>query len=412
MRNHQLSLFDHVQAAYANSPSPLTQEALYQQVSESAGLTDEHWQQRGKTNAGQSYNVLKREIRWHQQTLKHAGLLEQAGKRGRWKLTKEGKAKLRKVEPKSTLVAFSTELGVALWSLCEDVFDAIDAPITLCLTSPPYPLRKQRAYGDPTDKDYVKWLVNAVRPVAERLVQGGSICLNVGNDVFEPGKPSRSLYKERLVLALADELGLHLMDSLIWHNPTKPPSPTYWACVNRYQLNARYEVIYWFTNDPDHVRSDNRRVLQPHSERHLKLMAKGGESNRAEFSDGAHRKRPGSFGNVTEGRIAHNIMTFPHRCKSQSDYKRMAREHGIAAHGAPYPLALAKFLIEFLTKKGELVVDLFGGSLTTAVGCEELERPWITTEAIWEYNRGGGLRLSPDVVRWNPEFLKIANKTA
>lgn len=405
MSDSQLSLFDHVQTAYANSPVTLSQSELYESVANTVGLNQSRWDERAETESGHSFSVLKREIRWHQQTLKHAGLLENAGRRGHWRLTKAGKIKLKKVEPKSTLVAFSTQLGVALWSLCEDVFEQINVPICLCLTSPPYPIRNQRAYGDPTDKDYVKWLVEAIRPIAKNLLPGGSICLNLGNDVFEPGKPSRSLYRERLVLALADELELHKMDELIWHNPTKPPSPTHWACVNRYQLNARYEVIYWFTNDPANVRSDNRRVLQPHSESHRKLVAKGGESHRASFSDGSHRKRPGCFGNATEGRLAHNILTFPHKCKSQSDYKRTAREHGLSAHAAPYPLALAKFLIEFLTQKGELVVDPFGGSLTTAVGAEELERPWLTTEAIWEYARGGGLRFSASNTHWNNQFL-------
>ena len=57
--------------------------------------------------------------------------------------------------------------------------------------------------------------------------------------------------------------------------------------------------IYWLTNDPRSLRSDNRRVLQAHSERHLKLIAQGGEQRHGEFSDGAYCVHPGRFGNQT-----------------------------------------------------------------------------------------------------------------
>lgn len=403
----QLSLFDHVAAAYAESPVPLSQERLYERISETANLKPEDWEQTGETPSGATYSTLKREVRWHQQTLKHAGLLENTGRRGHWTLTKAGRTKLRKVQPKASLVAFSTKLGVALWSLAEDVFSAIDAPITLCLTSPPYPLRRQRAYGDPTEKDYIDWLIEVMRPIKDNLVPGGSICINLGNDLFQPGSPARSPIRERLVIRLIDDLGLHLMDSIIWHNTSKPPSPTYWACVKPVQLNARYETILWLTNDPGQVRSDNRQVLQPHTERHKAFVAAGGIKEAASYSDGAHRKRPGGFGNVTAGRLPHNVITMGHRCQSQSRYKELARNAGLPPHGAPYPLALAKFLIEFLTRQGDdLVIDPFGGSLTTALAAEELGRPWLTTEAIWEYARGGGMRFKQ--ANWNEAFLQAA----
>ncbi|MFP1529509.1 hypothetical protein ACLB1R_35755 [Escherichia coli] len=36
--------------------------------------------------------------------------------------------------------------------------------------------------------------------------------------------------------------------------------------------------MLWFTNDASKVRSNNLRVLQPHSDQHLKLQAAGGEN--------------------------------------------------------------------------------------------------------------------------------------
>lgn len=60
------------------------------------------------------------------------GLIEHVpNERGIWQLTEEGRRKLHKVKPRIALVAFSTDLRVALWSTCEHVFSQLDTPITL-----------------------------------------------------------------------------------------------------------------------------------------------------------------------------------------------------------------------------------------------------------------------------------------
>lgn len=227
-------------------------------------------------------------------------------------------------------------------------------------------------------------------PVVRNLVPGGSVCLNISNDVFEKGSPARSLYCERLLLALNDRLGLQLMDRLIWENPSKPPGPIQWASIHRVQLNVSYEMVYWMTNDPSRVRSDNRRILLEHTEKHLKLIRGGGEPRDGSYCDGAYVIRAGkSFANETAGRIPRNVLKFSHTCSDKQKLARIARELGLPVHGATMPLSLAKFLIQFLTEKGELVVDQFGGWFRTAKAAEELDRRWISSELMLEYVLGG-----------------------
>lgn len=407
----QLNLFNHVVSCYSETDGAIDNEKLYESVAKSAGIAaaDLH-----KTveigTAGCRTSRIKREIRWHQQTLKQAGLLRRTEARGRWTLTQEGRAKypLRRAEPNATMVAYSTDLGVALWSLASDTFSALqgDEPITLCLTSPPYPLKSPRSYGNPSESEYVEFLIENLRPIVENLKPGGTVCLNVSNDIFISKSPARSLYTERLILAIHDELGLQLMDRLIWQNPAKPPGPTQWACKTRQQLRTGYEPIYLFSNEPRLAQSDNRRVLQPHTERMKKLIQAGGEANHRQSSDAAYTVKPGSYGGKTEGAIPTNILRFSHTCRSQLQYKKSAREAGLPAHGAPYPLALARFLIEFLTNKNDLVVDPFGGSMTTGLAAEELERRWIGTDCMYEYVRGSKARFAN--ADWNEAFLDIA----
>lgn len=237
------------------------------------------------------------------------------------------------------------------------------------------------------------------------LVPGGSIVLNIGNDVFLERSPARSMYAERLLLALHDRLGLHLMDRVPWVNYSKPPGPTWWACVNRVQLASAHELVYWLTNDPARVRSDNRRVLEAHSERHRELIAAGGERRTASYGDGAYRLRPGDFGSPTAGRIPRNVIERGHVCADTLRYRKHAAERGLPLHGAMYPTDIPDFFVRFLTEPGDLGVDPFGGTARTGLAAERLGRRWLVVEWMLQYLQGAaglfrdstGFELHPEL---------------
>ena len=343
--------------------------------------------------AGEPHNLAHRKVRWYQQTLRALGLIERVpGQRGRWRLTPQ--SSLTPQAPGVRLVAFSTDLGLALWSRSQDVFPHLDEPIHLVLTSPPYPLRQARSYGGPSESKFVDFICEALESLVRQLAPGGSIALNIANDLFLPGTPARSLYVERTVLALHDRLGLHLMDRLIWEAPNRLPGPTYWACRQRQQLLGTYEHVLWLTNDPRRCISDNRRVLLPHTPRHLQLMERGGEHRQGVTGgDGAHRLRRGSFGSQTPGRIARNVLRFTVGGPDRAARNEHVREAGLFPHGAPMPRPLARFLIEFLTEPGQLVAEPFAGDFTTPIEAELTGRRWIATELMAEYAAAGALHF-------------------
>lgn len=382
----------HVASSYLGHAGAIPNGLLYKKVAQLAGIPKEKVSQRDPVGEnGKMYSLFGRQVRWHQQTLKRMGVLERT-ERGSWKLTEKGKAQLTKADPEMAILGFSTKLGVAIWGSCERVFGgSFNEPITLCVTSPPYLLRKPRAYGNPSDeREYIDFICRSMEPVVKNLVKGGSVCLNISNDVFEQGSPARSMYVERLLLDLHDRLGLHLMDRLIWENPNKPPGPIAWASKQRVQLNVGYEPVYWMTNDPMSVRSDNRRVLQAHTESHLKLIRGGGEKRDSSACDGAYNIRAGkSFANETAGKIPRNIIKISSTCHDKRALSKIARELGLPVHGATMPLGLAKFLIQFLSEEGDLVVDTFGGWVRTGKAAEELNRRWMVSELMGEYVLGG-----------------------
>jgi len=397
VRPAQPDLFAHVLGAYATAPEgELDNRTLYERVADSAGMSSEERNRRAPVGAsGKPYGLFARAVRWHQQTLKHMGCLQRvASARGVWHLGTTTKSKLFEARPGVRLVAFSTNLGVALWGGCRDVFATCQDEIVACITSPPYPLARPRAYGNVDEGEFTDFICRALEPIIRRLARGGSLCLNLGNDIFLAGVPARSLYRERLVLALTERFSLFKLDDMVWFNPSRAPSPVQWASKQRVQLNASYEIITWLTNDPARVRSDNRRVLLPHTERHLKLIAAGGEHRRAEYADGAHTVRAGSFAAATQGRIPRNVLTVGHRCADTNQYRRDAQALGLPVHGAMMPIAIPEFLIRFLSEPGELIIDPFGGTCTTARAAEKLGRRWLVSEIMLEYLRGAAPRFS------------------
>lgn len=392
---------DTVKSVYERSITPIDNDELYSAATEKAGLPLDALnvvEPIGKR--GEKRNPLKRQIRWMQQTLKQMGVIEQVGsKRGVWALTDEGKKGLNMARPGVKLIAYSTNLGVAIWGDTQDVLRDINEPIHLCLTSPPYPLKVARNYGNVDERGWVEFIIRSLDPVVKSLVAGGSVVLNVSNDIFESKSPARSMYLERMVLALHDELGLSLMDRWQWVNPSKPPGPTWWACRERKQLCSGYEPVFWFTNDPLKVRSNNNRVLEPHSEQHKKFLADGGNKRTVSYGDGAYKLRPGSFGRETEGKIPKNVLTKGHACSDTRALREHAKRLGLPPHSAMFPSSLAEFAIKFLTEEDELVVDLFSGSNKSGLVSQRLNRRWIAVEKALQY-----IRTQAEMFRQFPEF--------
>lgn len=388
----------------------ISNEQLYSLVSERCGIDAEELTRRSEIGVKkEKHCVIKRKIRWYQQTLKMLNVIERVdGERGVWRLAKANKGKLHEAPGGIHLLAFSTALGVGLWADSRSVFsNGIHDPIHLVMTSPPFPLRVSRRYGNEPEKAWVSWLIEMMEPLVKQLAPGGSIVLELSNDIFEHKSPSRSLYLERMVLAMHDDLGLSLMDRIPWVNTSKPPTPTIWACRERVQLCAGWEPIYWFTNDPSQVYADNRRVLQPHTEAHQKFLLAGNQRV-ASYGDGAYRLRAEkSFSNQTAGRIPKNVYQRGHRCSDTLELRRHAQALELPCHSAVFPTWLPEQVIQFLTEPGQLVVDPFAGWFKTALAAERHGRRWFCVERVLEhvrvalemFRRSAGFWSNPDLIR-------------
>jgi site-specific DNA-methyltransferase (cytosine-N4-specific) len=392
--NYQTDLFTPMLAAYDSGES-MSNADLYERLASNQVLPAGALLERIAVGKSKTlHNPTRRKLRWAQQTAKALGLLEKVpGQRGMWRSTAKARGELTPAPHKTVLLGFSTKLGLALWGSCQDVFSRINEPVHCVLTSPPYCLSRPRAYGGPSETEYVDFICSALEPLIKLLVPGGTVTLNISNDVFLKGVPARSMAKERLVLALHDRFSLFKVDELIWSNASKAPGPIAWASKERYLLNTGYEPILVFANDPSRMFTSNQRVLQPHSDRQLKLIAKGGEQRTASFGDGANRLKPGDFSNPTAGKIPKNVLSFGHRCHSQKGVRDFAAREGLPVHGATFPLALAKFLVEYLTEPEQMVAEPFAGWFTGPLAAELTGRRWLASEKMLQYVEGGRYRF-------------------
>ncbi|ULQ48454.1 site-specific DNA-methyltransferase (plasmid) [Flagellatimonas centrodinii] len=401
-RNHRRAALREVvsKAFIAAGKNPLRTTDIYEHAVRIGAVPASELETRVPVGrSGSPRSIRQRDIRWIQQTLKFEGLIERVpDRRGAWRTTRKGREELTPAVSGRLLVAFSTQLGLAVWADCATLADAVDEDIHLYLSSPPYALSAPRAYGNPTPGQFVDWLCKILEPVVRKLARGASICLNMGNDLFEPMLPSRHLINERLAIALNDRLGLSRMDTLVWENPNKAPGPLAWASKKRVQLNAGYEPLLWFCNSPADCFADNRRVLQPHSRAHALLQ------ERSVVATNGGRGSGSGFRGKTAGAIPRNVLRFPTPCPRQRHLKGAAEAAGLPVHPATFPKTLARFLVEFLTAEGQLVVDGMSGTLQVAMAAEETGRRWVAGDIHGEYLGLGMLDFSGPSV--SPAFLE------
>ncbi len=336
------------------------------------------------TPAG-SARIWDRSVRWARQLAVLRGHIDST-QRNWWELTAKAGDFLANIRPGVVVTIFETQNGVALWAESQAGVAQIESGLAnLWMTSPPYPLLKKKDYQSQFDaREHIDFLVDRAREWKRCVSDDGSIVVNLG-DVWTPGQPEMSLYQERLLIRLADDVGLHLAEKLYWHNPSKMPSPAEWVTVKRIRVTPAVENLWWLCKDPRKAKANNRNVLREYSDSMRRLIDRGGEKGAARPS--GYDLKSGAFGQNAGGSIPHNLLSFANT-SSNDGYQRYCREHDLPAHPARFPAGLVEWLVRFLSDEGDICVDDFGGSLQFGAVCEKLNRRWISMDSSLTYLRG------------------------
>jgi site-specific DNA-methyltransferase (cytosine-N4-specific) len=280
------------------------------------------------------------------------------------------------------LTVYQTHYGTQICGDSREVLPLFpEASVDLIMTSPPFALLREKSYGNKAQAVYVDWLLAFGREARRVLKPTGSFVLDLGG-AYQRGRPVRSLYNYRILLAFCDTLGYRLAQEFFWYNPAKLPTPIEWVNKRKIRVKDAVNTVWWLAKE-DFPKANVRSVLVPYSERMKQLL----EDPESFYTP---KKRPSghaisdAFAQDRGGAIPPNLLEIANTA-SNTHYLRTCKDLGRKRHPARFPPDLPKFFIEFLTDPDDVVVDLFSGSNTTGSVAEQLGRRWVSIELRHDY---------------------------
>lgn len=203
---------------------------------------------------------------------------------------------------------------------------------SLIVTSPPYNINKEYE----TQLDFETYLENQKQTIAacvEVLAEHGSICWQVGHHIEGAGVGKEAFPLDLVLYPIFKSHGLKLKNRIIWHFGH--------GLHEKYRFSGRHETILWFVKSDDYIFNlDPVRVPQKYPGK----RAFRGE-NKGKLSGNPDGKNPSDTWDIPNVKSNHVEKT-DHPCQ--------------------FPIALAERLILALTNEGDLVLDPYVGSGTTA----------------------------------------------
>jgi site-specific DNA-methyltransferase (cytosine-N4-specific) len=252
------------------------------------------------------------------------------------------------------------------------------------MTSPPFALKRKKAYGNVPPDEYIEWFWPFAVEIHRILRPDGSFVFDLGG-AWKPGTGTRSLYQYELLLRLTRLF--HLAQEFYWYNPSKLPTPAEWVTIRRTRVKDAVNTLWWLSKT-ETPQADNRRVLKPYSRSMRRLLRDGYDTA---MRPSQHEISP-HFRRDNGGAIPPNLLAIPNT-RSSDEYFRRCRQANVPIHPARFPKGIPEFFIRFLTSPKQLVLDPFAGSNVTGHVAEALGRPWMSIEINPAYVEGSRLRF-------------------
>lgn len=256
-----------------------------------------------------------------------------------------------------------------------------DKSIDFVMTSPPY-ADQIKDYGETVKKikpeHYVDWFLPRAEQIHRVLKDDGSFVLNI-NDKTD-GK-YQSIFVFRLVTALCDEIGFHLVRDYIWYNPATPPNVFSRGTMGR--TKKSHEYCFWFSKSEKWTFNMDP-IRKPYGKDMKKFLEGKTKGSRSENT------RPSRHNfNLDEKWVDHGgsdpgSVIVLGNTSSNDRFQKLCRAEKIS-HPARYPKKLAEFFILSGTNPGDVVLDPFAGSGTTGIVAELLDRKWICIDINPKY---------------------------
>ena len=286
-----------------------------------------------------------------------------------------------------------------LFGDCRDTLKQFDEKARMCVTSPPY--YGLRDYGGKDDQigqeqspeEFVQQLVEVFSLVRDNLTDDGTLWLNIGDSYynyrsdgnypkqtvsrtkqdlpdFSPvrgnkleGYKSKDLIGIPWMLAFALRAdGWYLRQDIIWHKPNPMPESVRDRCTKA------HEYIFLLSKSKQYY-YNNEAIKEPAKDW------------------GTRDRTNGKYHNEGTGLQPHSGLTKSYEKRNKRSVWSVNKKPYKGAHFATYPSELIEPCIRAGSEKGDIILDPFMGSGTTACVAKELGRDYIGCELNQEYGK-------------------------
>ena len=301
-----------------------------------------------------------------------------------------------------------------LYGDCRETLNNLtNLSIQTCVTSPPY--YGLRDYGgeknqigqEQTPEQFIDELVKVFRIVRDKLKDDGTLWVNIGDSYYNyrPSKgksyPKQTVsktkqdlpdysskrnnklsnYKEKdligipfmLAFALRND-GWYLRQDIIWHKPNPMPESVKDRCTKS------HEYIFLLSKNKRYY-YNNEAIKEP-------VKQDWGTRNRAN----------GKYHNSGSGLSPHTGLTKSYTTKNKRSVWSITNKPYKHAHFATFPPDLIEPCILAGSKEGDIVLDPFMGSGTTAMVAKEHNRYYIGCELHEDYGELIQRRMPPEIL--------------
>ena len=239
-----------------------------------------------------------------------------------------------------------------------------DNCIDLIVTSPPYADRRKNCYDGANENNYVEWFNHIAKEIKRCLKPSGSFFLNIKPHC---DKGERVLYVFDLVLCLKREIGFRFVDEFSWTKNGVPGKFT-----GRFKNS--FEPVFHFTKTKNFTHNPYA-VATPIQEQSIKRANRKACGESKNGSKLAGLREGSNLKNATLA-LPSNHLHIPQK---SNQYTAQSK------HPAVFPVELPEFFIKAFSNEGDIVLDPFIGSGTTAIACLNTNRNFVGIEKNENY---------------------------
>jgi site-specific DNA-methyltransferase (adenine-specific)/site-specific DNA-methyltransferase (cytosine-N4-specific) len=263
-------------------------------------------------------------------------------------------------------------------TLLKDTSIFPDKSVDLIVTSPPYADKRKSTYGGIHPDKYVEWFKPISKELHRVLKDNGSFILNIKE---HPKNGERGTYVLELILEMKKQ-GWLWIEEYCWYK--KNSFPGKWP--NRFRDS--WERCLHFTKKKN-FKMYQEAVKVPIGDwaaKRFKSMSQDDFVRRVSKNN-THLGRNVSNWLNKKKVFPHNVIVFEeeHRLYLSNVVESATESSSGKNHSAVFPIELPSWFMYLFTKEGDVVLDPFMGSGSTAVAALLNHRNFLGTEIQSEY---------------------------